>query len=424
MLLFLDVMFYVCIDSFFFFYCKVNLSPLHACFQATLPLSQSPWRLVCVSLFSPCSLRLAASTAALAPETLSSVATNSDSGTATNDPAQDSPSSETTTLTCSLSTPANDPSPAPVPAPAPTPESNPTPVLPASALKANMAPSVEQRASEAPQEEETVNSTASTPEQTRPQKSGTPIPPKRRYSPKMAALNAKCSPPVSPLATSSPTGSTNKFAQSPAVNKPLTPDDSVVIEAETPAKTAKTLERTAPPKPDPDLRATAPDSSGLNLTAPDVNKPTEQSVDNIPTAKDAASDSSSVFNGGLAEPDVDHLVAEVASPPPLTSVPCSSPPTSDSLQPPASNNLTDQADMYDNITQDVGPRRMDLDLELTRDTPADLISLDSPPSAPTLPNGDGVDLTPSGPVVEASETLAKTAVNLLSPTVNDEYGSL
>lgn len=419
MLLFLDVMFYVCIDSFFFFYCKVNLSPLHACFQATLPLSQSPWRLVCVSLFSPCSLRLAASTAALAPETLSSVATNSDSGTATNDPAQDSPSSETTTLTCSLSTPANDPSPAPVPAPAPTPESNPTPVLPASALKANMAPSVEQRASEAPQEEETVNSTASTPEQTRPQKSGTPIPPKRRYSPKMAALNAKCSPPVSPLATSSPTGSTKKFAQSLPVNKPLTPDDSVVIEAETPAKTAKTLERTAPPKPDPDLRATAPDSSGLSLTAPDVNKPTEQSVDNIPTAKDAASDSSSVFNGGLAEPDVDHLVAEVASPPPLTSVPCSSPPTSDSLQPPASNNLTDQADMYDNITQDVGPRRMDLDLELTRDTPADLISLDSPPSAPTLPNGDGVDLTPSGPVVEASETLAKTA-----PTVNDEYGSL
>uniref|UniRef100_A0A669C0F7 Neural cell adhesion molecule 1b n=1 Tax=Oreochromis niloticus TaxID=8128 RepID=A0A669C0F7_ORENI len=74
----------------------------------------------------------AAYTAALALDTLSSVATNSDTATATIDPAQDSPSSETTTLTCSLSTPANEPSPTPVLAPAPTPESNTAPPPPSS----------------------------------------------------------------------------------------------------------------------------------------------------------------------------------------------------------------------------------------------------------------------------------------------------
>ncbi|KAM3875512.1 LOW QUALITY PROTEIN: neural cell adhesion molecule 1b [Diretmus argenteus] len=73
---------------------------------------------------------LAAYTAALALDTLSSVATNSDTATATFDPAQDSPCSETTTLTCSLSAPANDPSPTAVPAPAPTPESNTAPPTP------------------------------------------------------------------------------------------------------------------------------------------------------------------------------------------------------------------------------------------------------------------------------------------------------
>lgn len=80
---------------------------------------------------------------------------------------------------------------------------------------------------------------------------------------------------------------------------------------------------------------------------------------------------------------------------------------------------------YDLLTPDVGPESSDLEVELANgtegpsETPADLISLDSPPFAPSLPNGDGADLPPSGPVVEASETLAKTA-----PSVNDEYGSL
>uniref|UniRef100_A0A4W6G598 Neural cell adhesion molecule 1b n=1 Tax=Lates calcarifer TaxID=8187 RepID=A0A4W6G598_LATCA len=202
---------------------------------------------------------LAAYTAALALETLSSVATNSDTATATIDPAQDSPSSETTTLTCSLSTPANDPSPTPVPAPAPTPESNtnpPTPVLSTSDVEAKMAPLVEQRGSNAPEEQEKINTPPQTPEWTKPQKSGTPIPPKRRHSPKLAALNAKGSPPVSPLAASSPSSSpalnTKKPAPSPPVTKVPTQPDTVALDTETPAKTASSLATTAPPKPDRD----------------------------------------------------------------------------------------------------------------------------------------------------------------------------
>uniref|UniRef100_A0A3B5B5J5 Neural cell adhesion molecule 1-like n=1 Tax=Stegastes partitus TaxID=144197 RepID=A0A3B5B5J5_9TELE len=130
---------------------------------------------------------LAAYTAALALDTLSSVATNSDTATATIDPAQDSPSSETTTLTCSLSTPANEPSPTPLPAPAPTPESNtapPSPVVSTSAVEAKMAPFIEQRGANPPEEPEKITTPPRTPDQINPQKPGAPIPPKRRHSPK------------------------------------------------------------------------------------------------------------------------------------------------------------------------------------------------------------------------------------------------
>ncbi|XP_035478599.2 neural cell adhesion molecule 1b isoform X5 [Scophthalmus maximus] len=374
---------------------------------------------------------LAAFTAALALENLSSVATNSDTATATIDPAQDSPSSETTTLTCSLSTPANDPSPSPtpIPAPAPTPESNttpPTPVLSSSVVEAKMAPLLEQRGSYAPEEPEKITTPPCTPEQPKPQKSGTPIPPKRRHSPKLAALNAKGSPPVSPLvassSSSSPTFGTKKHAPSPPVTKLLTQQDT-----ETPAQTASTLTNTAPPKPHTDSNTTAPHSSGRSLTASDTNKPSDQTVDNnIPTAKEAAASSSpSVIHSALTVLGAEQsapLVAEVPSPLPITQISSSSSPAPPSLQASVSNDfLTAPPDMYDLLTPDVGPRSTALDLELMNGTerrslpPADLISLDSPLSAPSLPNGDGADLPPSGPVLEASETLAKTA-----PPVNDE----
>ncbi|XP_062275700.1 neural cell adhesion molecule 1b isoform X2 [Scomber scombrus] len=349
---------------------------------------------------------LAAYTAALALDTLSSVATNSDTATATIDPAQDSPSSETTTLTCSLSTPANDPSPSPISAPAPTPESNtapPTPLISTSAVEAKMAPLVEQRGSNSPEEQEKISSPPFSLEQTESQKSGTPIPPKRRHSPKLAALKAKGSPPVSPLAASSPapspTVTTKKPAPSPPVTKLPTQPDTAALEISTPAQTASTIATTATPKLDHDLKTTAPYLSGCSLTAFDITKPADQNVDtNISTAKDTTP-----------------LVAGV--PCPLPATPFFSSPAPASVEAPLSNDLP--SDKYDFLTN-MGPKN-DFNLELTNGTERPslsteyLIRLDSPPSAPSLPNGDGADLPPSDPVLEASETLAKTA-----PPVNDE----
>lgn len=377
-----------------------QLTPLHALGGATPPpsSSQSPWCLVCVSLFSPCSLRLAAYTAALALDNLSSVATNSDTATATIDPAQDSPSSETTTLTCSLSTPANepsDPSPGPLPAPAPTPESNaalPAPIISSSTIEAKMAPLVEQRGRAASEEqEEKTPPPPVTPERTRPQKSGTPIPPKRRHSPKLAALHAKGSPPLSPLAasssTSSPSFETKKQAPSPPVSKPPT-------KPEAPAQAGF-----GPSKPEPESH---PDPSER---AHRVNKPGQQPDDDAPPPKTA---------------EESPLVADVPSPLPITSL-TSAPAPTNAL--PSHDFLAPLPDTYDLLTPEAGPKSADFELELTNGTesapliPEDLISLESPPCA--LPNGDGADLPLTGPVVEASETLAKTA-----PPVNDEYGSL
>ncbi|XP_029301861.1 neural cell adhesion molecule 1b isoform X2 [Cottoperca gobio] len=359
---------------------------------------------------------LAAFTAALALDTLSSVATNSDTATATFDPAQDSPSSETTTLTYSLSTPANDPSPSPILAPAPTPESNtapPTPLISTSAIEAKIAPLVEQRRSSTPEEPEKITTPPTTPDWTNAQKSGTPIPPKRRHSPKLAALNAKGSPPVSPLAASSPSPSptfeTKKPAPRPPVNKlPIKPH-TVASDTVTPVQTAATGAATAPLEPFPD----STDPSGCSLNTPvDYN-----------SAKHAATSSASAVPSALKVLDAEEcapLVVGVPSPLPVT--PISSTHAPASVEAPVSNDLlTSPSDTYSLQTSDVGPKSADVELELTNGTErpsfplADLISLESPPSAPSLANGDGADLPPSGPVLEASETLAKTA-----PPVNDE----
>ncbi|XP_067364888.1 neural cell adhesion molecule 1b isoform X5 [Channa argus] len=371
---------------------------------------------------------LVANTAALALDTLSS----SDTATATIDPAQDSPSSETTTLTYSLSTPANDPSPTPISAPAPTPESNvapPAPLLSSSAVEAKMAPLVEQRGNNIPEEPQKNTTPPLTPNPTRVQKAGTPIPPKRRHSPKLAAANAKASPSVSPLAASSssstPTLDTKKPAPSPPVTKPLTQPNTVAVNTEMPAQTASSLATTATAKPDPDSKTNAPDPNGSSLTDFDINKPSGQAVKNsIATAKNTATSSPSAIDSALTVQDAAPLVADIPSPLPVTPICFNSPITS--LEAPLSNDLlTMPPGTYDLLTPNTEPRSADLELELTNGTerpslaPTDLISLDSPPSAPSLPNGDGADLPPSGPVLEASETLAKTA-----PPVNDEYGSL
>lgn len=355
---------------------------------------------LCVSVLS-CSLRLAAYTAALALDALSSVATSSDTATATIDPAQDSPSSETTTLTCSLSTPANepsDPSPGPLPAPAPTPESNaalPTPVISSSTIEAKMAPLVEQRGCDASEEQDRTTPPPVTPDWTRPQKPGTPIPPKRRHSPKLAALHAKGSPPVSPLAASSPSVETKKRAPGPPVAKLPAKPDPVAFDTETPAQPGS-------PSTKPESELVPDPSEGGHI----VNDPRTQPDDDAPRPKTAR---------------VPALVADVPSPLPIT--PIISVPAPARTDAPAANDfLTPLSDTYDLLTPEAGPKNADLELELTNGTarasliPEDLISLESPPS---LPNGDGADLPLTGPAVEASEALAKTA-----PPVNDEYGSL
>ncbi|XP_077466912.1 neural cell adhesion molecule 1b isoform X1 [Stigmatopora argus] len=299
---------------------------------------------------------LAAFTAVLALDTLSS-----DTATATIDPAQDSPSSETTTLTCSLSTPANEP--APTPAPAPSPETctaPPTPPISRAAVEAKMAPLVNQRGGEqAANQEEESETPPGTPERT--QKSGTPIPPKRRHSPKLVALRAKASPPVSPLAT----------------DPPLTPDYKQ-------------------PAPSPPIIPNDPDSNSAS------EKPIQPSYPHNPHPHTTSSAILKALKGPDAE-DASPLVLDV--------------PTPLSLQP--HNNLhASPPHMYDILARDMGLDNTTFDLELSNGTeettaiPDDLISLESPPAAPSLPNGDGADLPLSE---ESSETLTKTA-----PPVNDE----
>ncbi|KAK5617434.1 hypothetical protein CRENBAI_006104 [Crenichthys baileyi] len=356
--------------------------------------------------------------ASLALDTPCSVATNSDTATATVDAAQESPSSETTTLTCSLSTLANEPSPSPLTAPAPTPESNtapPTPIISSTAVEAKMGSLLEERGSKTPEEPEKTNNPPPTPEQYRPQKSGTPIPPKRRHSPKLAALNAKNSPPVSPLAVSSPpTPDTKKPAPSPPVTKPTPQPNTVALNKDTPANTASTTANTALRKPDPESNPGVPDSTAYSFTAFDTDKPTDN---NIPTTKPALSTTPSDIPNSVEDPHTENpasLLADVPSPLPITPIASAVP----------NDLLTPGSNLYDLTAPGTGHKNTDLELELRNGTGrpcrplSDLISLESPSAAPSLPSGHEAGFPPSGPVLEASETL-KTA-----PPVNDEYDSL
>ncbi|XP_047246590.1 neural cell adhesion molecule 1b isoform X2 [Girardinichthys multiradiatus] len=352
--------------------------------------------------------------ASLALDTPSSVATNSDTATATVDAAQESPSSETTTLTCSLSTLANEPSPSPLTAPAPTPESNtapPTPIISSTAVEAKMGSLLEERGSKTPEEPEKTNNPPPTPEQYRPQKSGTPIPPKRRHSPKLAALNAKNSPPVSPLAVFSPsTPDTKKPAPSPPVTKPTPQPNTVDLNKDTPANTASTTANTALRKPDPESNLGVRDSTAYSFTAFDTDKPTDN---NIPTTKPAPSTTPSDIPNSVEDPHTENpasLLADVPSPLPITPIASAAP----------NNLLTPGSNLYDLTAPGKGHKNTDLELELRNGTGrpcrplSDLISLESPSAAPSLPSGHEAGFPPSGPVLEASETL-KTA-----PPVNDE----
>ncbi|CAB1349006.1 unnamed protein product [Coregonus sp. 'balchen'] len=158
---------------------------------------------------------LAAHTAALALDTLSSVATNSDTANTTYDPAQDSPSSESTALTCSLSALATDPLPAP--APAPTPESNtapPTPLISTSDITARVAPLLDLLGDSSPRAENKMSATAvnATDSPKSPKKSPIPIPPRRRNSNRPAPSPPTPKSPTPTHSTPSPTVAPRKSA--------------------------------------------------------------------------------------------------------------------------------------------------------------------------------------------------------------------
>ncbi|XP_054901381.1 neural cell adhesion molecule 1b isoform X3 [Poeciliopsis prolifica] len=352
--------------------------------------------------------------ASLALDTPTSVATNSDTATATIDPAQESPSSETTTLTCSLSTLANEPSPTPLTAPAPTPESNtapPTPVISSTAVEAKMAPLLEERGGKTSEEPEKTSNPPATPEQCRPQKSGTPIPPKRRHSPRIAAQNAKNSPPVSPLAVSSPLFPDGKKpAPSPPVNKPTQRANAEALSKEMLAQTADTTANIAPPKPAPESKPGLPDSAAYTFSDFDTDNPADN---NMPTTKPAPINTHSDIPNAVEDPHLKNpvtLLADVPSPLPITPIASAVP----------NDLLTPGSDLYDLTAPDAVHKNADLELQLRNSAGkpsrplSDLISLESPSTVPSLPSGDQPDFPPSGPVLETSETL-KTA-----PPVNDE----
>uniref|UniRef100_A0AAV2J042 Neural cell adhesion molecule 1b n=1 Tax=Knipowitschia caucasica TaxID=637954 RepID=A0AAV2J042_KNICA len=346
---------------------------------------------------------LAAYTAALALDTLSSTAT------ATLDPALESPSSETTTLTCSLSTPANEPSHGPATAPIPCADSitaPPTPVYSSSDDAEKTEPPLkpgktdkpsplvlDQKENLIPVEQSKLNTPPSTPDQTKDPKAVTPIPPKRRFSPKlMAAQQARNSPPVSPLASSSPSASPILRKQAPSPPKPA-PKDTVALDT-----TANTASRPAPAVPKQNDLSTAPDLTESSFTPFYNKKPYDQMAEynNISITKNPQG------NPNLNSKDTAPL-AEDAHPTHNTS-----------------NDLfATRQDTYDLLAPEsqrlTGLESPDIELELGDRTErpssptADLISLESPPSDPAIPNGDGAD--PS-----SSETVAKTA-----PPVSDEH---
>ncbi|XP_062328350.1 neural cell adhesion molecule 1b isoform X3 [Osmerus eperlanus] len=245
---------------------------------------------------------LAAHAAALALDTLSSVATNSDTPTAdTFDPTLDSPSSETTTLTCSFLALASDPSPAPASAPAPTHAAPPKPAAPtlAPAHTRSSAPAPPTSPSPGPTRSAPAltPATATPPAPTRkissdvpakaspllgdgaplpevraapavtasdspkPPRSPIPIPPKRRNSPKLLGTPRRASPPPSALATDSPSSSPTLNTNKPS---PLAPANT------SPGPEALVTPSSTKPTPAP---PTALSTGLLTSTPPNTDPP-------------------------------------------------------------------------------------------------------------------------------------------------------
>ncbi|XP_070290259.1 neural cell adhesion molecule 1 [Salvelinus sp. IW2-2015] len=416
---------------------------------------------------------LAAHTAALALDTLSSVATISDTANTTYDPTQDSPSSESTALNCSLSALATDPLPAP--APAPTPESNtapPTPFISTSDITARVAPLLDLLEDSSPRAEDKMSATAvsATDSPKSPKKSPIPIPPRRRNSNRPAPSpptpksptpthsttvaprkSAPDSPSLAP-STASPTQNTRKAA-------PIAPDSP------SPAPTAFTFPAsdTSTDKPAPTATGTVtpvpgtPTVLGASTPAPDPDKPNSTTkdthtpapnIDPTTTPTSVSSAHTTAFNADVTAAIVHEnttksalVFPDILIPTPApTSAPTPAPnaPTAPSFATPAAPTvtITPASTTYDTPTPTLTPhipittepQAPEIEFELTNGVATKSPSLPAGPtrfqSSPTpspapVPssssfqaNGDGfgADLQASGPpALEELDSLAKAA---------------
>ncbi|KAK6295982.1 hypothetical protein J4Q44_G00336950 [Coregonus suidteri] len=374
---------------------------------------------------------LAAHTAALALDTLSSVATNSDTANTTYDPAQDSPSSESTALTCSLSALATDPLPAP--APAPTPESNtapPTPLISTSDITARVAPLLDLLGDSSPRAENKMSATAvnATDSPKSPKKSPIPIPPRRRNSNRPAPspptpksptpTHSTPSPTVAPRksapdspslapSTASPTPNTRKAA--PIAPDSLSPAPTVFTfpasDTSTlkPAPTATSTAKPVPVTPTVlDSSTPAPDTDKPDSTTKDTHTPasnidptttsTPKSVPSAPTTAFNADITAAIVHEDTTKyaPVFPDILTPIPAP---TNAPTPAPnaPTAPSFATPAAPmvTITPASTTYDTPTPTLTthmptttePQAQEIELELTNGVETESPSL--PPAEPT-----------------------------------------
>jgi hypothetical protein len=194
------------------------------------------------------------------------------------------------------------------------------------------------------------------------------------------------------------------------------------------------LANTATIKPHSDSSISGLDASGPSCTFFGDDMPSDQDIDNnattvtdtpiphVPTATSTpavAPNTPEVLDTEESVPLDAHILVPI---PAVITAPAFDPAScAASIDTPASNDLTSAT--YDFLSSDLTntpyltePQSTQLEIELANGPQADLISLDSPPSAqPLLPNGDEADFPASGSALEASETRAKAV-----PPVNDE----
>ncbi|XP_055751596.1 neural cell adhesion molecule 1-like isoform X3 [Salvelinus fontinalis] len=380
---------------------------------------------------------LAAHTAALALDTLSSVATISDTANTTYDPTQDSPSSESTALNCSLSALATDPLPAP--APAPTPESNTapsTPFISTSDITARVAPLLDLLGDSSPRAEDKMYATAvsATDSPKSPKKSPIPIPSRRRNSNRPAPSPPTPKSPTPTHSTPSPTVAPRKSAPespslapstaSPSPNTrkaaPIAPDSpshaptaftfpasdtstsklaptatsTVTPVPGTPVPGTPTVlgSSTPVPVPDPDK----PDSTTKDTPTPAPNidpTPTTTSVPSAPTTAFNADITAAIVHEDTSKcaPVFPHILTSIPAPTSATTTPAPNAFTAPSFATPAAPTvtITPASTIYDTPTPTLthhmptttAPQAPEIELELTNGVETESPSL--PPAEPT-----------------------------------------